>query len=375
MIKHRATHKDLNCDKCSDILPNHKALKTHLKKLHTSTTCEVCGMFFSQEENYKRHFQVQHVDKPKNEEIKCQKCNYVTFSNQNLKKHLWQFHTDNNDDEALAKRPETVRRDGTCSFVACPECNKEVAYSGYAQHFRDVHGKEAPTHKDRRQYVCDQCAKSFYSRTAFKRHLKKHENEPLVDPNQKYSCKTCELDFKSPANYVQHYRMAHKSMPPDLKELNIPHMICDQCPNVFFNDRTLKHHIRISHNVDGYKKKKNIIERTCPHCEKTFKCLISFKEHVKSKHEKDTPYKCDQCERAYGTIQVLRTHRRAMHQRVKCDQCGQEVCNTFLLKRHKASKHGIAPSENAFQCEYCPMYFDLASYLEKHMQKQHSEQM
>ena len=345
-----------------------------MKKNHMSVTCEICQMVFTKEGHYKIHFQVQHIDKPKNEEIKCEKCNFVTFSDHYLKKHLKEFHSDKNE-KIQAKRPETVRRDGTCNFVICPECNKEVAYSIYSMHFRDAHGREAPCHENRTQYVCDQCAKSFYSYNAFKRHIKKHNEPPPTKPKQTYTCKRCNDDFNSPSNYVQHYRLAHKSMPPDLKELKIPHIICDQCPNVFFNNYSLKHHIKSNHSLEGNKKVNKKIERSCPHCEKTFMNIVSWKEHVKSKHEKDTPFKCDQCERAYGTLQRLRTHKRAMHQRIKCDQCGQEVCNTFLLKRHKASKHGIAPTDTAFQCEYCPLYFEQAISLERHMQKQHLDRL
>ena len=68
----------------------------------------------------------------------------------------------------------------------------------------------------------------------------------------------------------------------------------------------------------------------------------------------------------------LKTHQRNMHQRIKCDECGQEICNTFILKRHKATVHGTRP-DDVFQCEYCPLFYNRASAREKHIQKQHSE--
>ena len=63
-----------------------------------------------------------------------------------------------------------------------------------------------------------------------------------------------------------------------------------------------------------------------------------------------------------------------MHQRIKCDQCGQEICNIFILKRHKASVHGITPSD-AFQCEYCPAFFEHMKAKDKHLAKHHVEKL
>ena len=67
-------------------------------------------------------------------------------------------------------------------------------------------------------------------------------------------------------------------------------------------------------------------------------------------------------------------HKKNMHQRIKCDQCGQEICNIFILKRHKASVHGITPSD-AFQCEYCPAFFEHMKAKDKHLAKHHVEKL
>ena len=55
---------------------------------------------------------------------------------------------------------------------------------------------------------------------------------------------------------------------------------------------------------------------------------------------------------------------------VKCDECGQEICNSFILKRHKATVHGTRPT-NVHQCDYCPLFYNRKSALDKHMVKHH----
>jgi len=44
----------------------------------------------------------------------------------------------------------------------------------------------------------------------------------------------------------------------------------------------------------------------------------------------------------------------------------KEICNSFILKRHKATVHGIKPKDD-FQCELCPMFFSYRSTLDKHI--------
>ena len=86
------------------------------------------------------------------------------------------------------------------------------------------------------------------------------------------------------------------------------------------------------------------------------------------------PYKCDSCHRSYGTMTSLRWHKKNMHERVKCEVCGQEICNGFMLKRHKASVHGIIPTD-AYQCEHCPMFFMKLQAKEKHIEKNHKNEV
>ena len=57
---------------------------------------------------------------------------------------------------------------------------------------------------------------------------------------------------------------------------------------------------------------------------------------------------------------------------MKCDICSQDICNSFILKRHKATVHGVKPSD-AISCDYCPMFFEIEGVYHKHMAKHHPE--
>ena len=91
-----------------------------------------------------------------------------------------------------------------------------------------------------------------------------------------------------------------------------------------------------------------------------------YREHVSAKHEKQTPFNCDECHRSFGTTRRLRNHKSLVHKRVKCEECGKEICNEFMLKRHKAIAHGIQPKD-VMQCEKCPLFFATQATLDKHI--------
>ena len=119
--------------------------------------------------------------------------------------------------------------------------------------------------------------------------------------------------------------------------------------------------------VDKSKRPK---EKKCPYCAKLFRRQKNFQEHIIVKHEKSATHKCDQCSQSFGYLSKLHDHQKQVHQRVKCEDCGKDVCNAFMLKRHRATVHGIKPIDS-HQCNQCPMFFTIRSSLDKHIAAKH----
>ena len=99
-----------------------------------------------------------------------------------------------------------------------------------------------------------------------------------------------------------------------------------------------------------------------------------MKEHVATKHENSFNFKCDQCDKKYGTHGALHCHKLLTHQKFTCDICGKVVVNKYQFTRHNAYKHNIYPKDS-LQCEHCPLFFTQESYREKHIAKQHPEKV
>ena len=153
---------------------------------------------------------------------------------------------------------------------------------------------------------------------------------------------------------------------PRSKNEKIGEYKCDKCPKIFQKSSTLAMHRHRTHNPN-FKPAQRI---KCQQCEKSYKNVTYMKEHVLRDHEKNTPFACEYCQRTFGLESTLKTHLVNTHTKVKCDECNQEICNAFLLKRHKAKVHGTK-STTAFQCQFCPMLYEQKGSLEKHILKTH----
>ena len=110
-------------------------------------------------------------------------------------------------------------------------------------------------------------------------------------------CHSCGEKFKAANFYIQHQQSVHGNLPPEYLDKEL--FVCDQCPQVFITKISLSMHVYNGQNAENKLKKKE--GKKCPYCEKRFQSYGNYLEHVKSKHEKKTPFHCDVCDRSYAT--------------------------------------------------------------------------
>lgn len=273
------------------------------------------------------------------------------------------------DQKTLPKKVEKKKLSKAKMIIRC-NCGETFnTKTRYKLHQRQVHGIVEPqplsSKKTQKVFICDKCGKRFYQRTKFESHVSSEDClQPAVSEKDP-KCKICGETFSGKSYYIQHYNQCHGTLPPEYND-SIQYL-CDQCPKVFTTKQGLRIHIQVTHNGKSQRKTINR-ERQCPHCDKSFIKHTNYREHIKAKHENSTPFKCDQCHRSYGTQVRLKSHVRQVHTRVRCEECNQEICNTFILKRHRATVHGIKP-DNTFQCDHCPLFYDSKTGLDRHMIK------
>jgi hypothetical protein len=343
---HHRSEDIYQCPTCSYSNELSKHLKRHIKKVHLGIRhpCPKCPKMIL-ETNLKQHLANMHsgiVDK----KFKCSfdGCDFKTHNYTSVYSHERQKHMQ-----------ETHK-------YRCDRCDKTYAFP----HGLKLHVES--THLGIRRYVCEKCGKGYQNKKMLDDHLAKPSC--TFSPSTLYKCDQCTSEFIKVHGFIKHYDQQHGGFPPNLK--TGPVHLCDSCPKIFLNPASLDKHRKHEHEGVPKVKKDRGPRMQCPHCDKRLLKGNNMEEHIRSKHEGNTPHECDECNRSFGTYGSLRAHKYNMHKRVKCDLCGQSLCNTFWLKRHKASAHGITPT-GSHQCEYCPLFFNSPGYKENHIKKQHAE--
>ena len=404
---HNPTNKIYKCPVCSKDFCSRKVLRTHQRTIHANIPCDVCSIIFDNPAKLNRHKEQKHPT-PK----KCEICSKIIVAN--IKRHIVDVHGDKSLEFFKCGQPN-------CSFSAkrksnlelhearcqkkkknytCKICSKLFPSSNahnesqYIKHYKTEHNDVPPEFKDKEQYLCSECPETFFNKNNLNGHVwSKHRktktyechtcqstfigrkdyvahckdvHDEIVSRTETIECQSCDETFIAANFYIQHHQSVHGGLPPEYLEKDL--FVCDQCPKVFISKISLSMHRHNAHNADNKLGKKDA--KKCPYCEKKFQTRANYNEHVKAKHEKNTPFKCDECDRSYGTNGKLLNHKKLVHQRVKCDECGKEICNSFILKRHKASVHGITPKD-AFQCEKCASFFSTQTSLDKHVNSKH----
>ena len=390
-IHNRTIHKNIPCDVCGIILDNPAKLKTHKRQKHpTPQKCEICG---TDQMNLKRHINNIHSITKR---FKCDQpnCSFSTTQNYNLDAHKKICQVSKKKEDYICKICRKIFPSSHLLFE-----------SQYIKHYKAEHNDIPPEFKDKEQYLCSECPEVYFNKNKFNAHVwKKHTvtsaksnkqnllkkiecskcqitvigrknyvahckdvHGEIISRVETIECHSCDEKFKAANFYIHHHQSVHGNLPPEYMGKKL--FVCDKCPQVFITNQALLMHTWKVHNTENKLKRKD--GKKCPYCEKRFQGDGNYLEHVKAKHEKNTPFKCDECDRSYGTNRKLVSHKEMVHRRVKCELCGKEICNSFLLKRHKSSVHGITPMD-AYQCEKCTSFFRTQTSLDKHVNSKHN---
>jgi len=111
-----------------------------------------------------------------------------------------------------------------------------------------------------------------------------------------------------------------------------------------------------ANNVDG--------EFRCNECDKIFTRLCYLKQHNKTFHNGEKPYKCGQCGKRFP-VEVLYQEHMAKHsgdKPYKCEVCPKQFNHKTDLRRHMCLHTGEKP----FSCEVCGKGFIREDRMVKH---------
>uniref|UniRef100_A0A1Q3F6E2 C2H2-type domain-containing protein n=1 Tax=Culex tarsalis TaxID=7177 RepID=A0A1Q3F6E2_CULTA len=255
--------------------------------------------------------------------------------------------------------------------------------------------------KNRKQYVCHVCNKTFMGTNDLRKHLRIHNDE------RPYACPHCDNRFRQAGCLKNHIASQHgtdtlytcdlcSKMFPIKERLRL-HMrvhtgekpyTCSMCPKTFARGGQLTQHLA-THN--GIRKHK------CQHCPSAFSCAANLKMHLKS-HMDIRDYTCHICGKGFYRPDALKKHLLCYHANLKAFHC--TICNKMFkghlpqhMRTHKMIRpHGCAvcgavfsqrsqlvvhqrihTGERPYRCQVCWQAFAHSSVLKLHIRKHTGE--
>ena len=132
---------------------------------------------------------------------------------------------------------------------------------------------------------------------------------------------------------------------------------------------TLKDGLK-NHLRDVHEGNKPLPSQQCPFCDKKLFRKDKLNDHISSVHEKEKLNQCDTCKCFFSNKQHLKRHIETVHEKkkpFKCSTCEKCFSQTHVLNRHIKTVH----EGILFECSICVARFSRKDKLKKHMDERH----
>ncbi|XP_062538418.1 transcription factor grauzone-like [Armigeres subalbatus] len=308
-------HVKYICEICGMNCPTFTLFQKHSKVAHEIQGCiTCCGTRYHKKVRLLEH--VQRLQDPNC--FKCDICNKSFVNSRGIRRHKEEMHV---PDElriyGCDRCPKRFTKKSQLAYhlkghdtldnesAKCPQCERTFQTESQLKvHIKIRHTR--PT-----DFICDVCAKGFYSKAEFQRHKKQHEMRP---EELRVQCDICQMWLKNALCWRKHYRR-HNQGPT----------ACDLCGHISPNATALTSHKRHRHRTER--------NHTCQECGKQFKRPLGLREHMAS-HTGEALYTCSFCDKTFNSNANMFSHRKKMHPKEWLEQ------RTAQLE----AQRGVAPA-------------------------------
>ena len=204
--------------------------------------------------------------------------------------------------------------------AACPHCPE--TYLGMKEYKQHIARNHSP-------HVCDVCGDSFTQGQALSKH------KETVHDGVKRTCPYCGVKISA---LISHIKWVHEGK----------WEYCSACDYKTRRPGQLQRHFRAVHTSDTL--------TACDVCGGMFKRID---RHLANTSCGGTPrkrYKCDQCEKDFGTKERLGEHIKNIHEQIRdkhCPHCSYTTYKQYNLKLHVSKMHMGGVGMVKMQCPFC----------------------
>ena len=206
---------------------------------------------------------------------------------------------------------------------------------------------------------------TFVGRSCQRHKLSSHSEK------HNFACDQCDFKTTHEFQLTRHKKRIH------LKERTF---VCDICSKCFFDNYTLKNHLKthVQHEDDTDSKVTDC-GVTCETCGKKVTRSM-FKDHCYHEHPTEENIaaieaKCDKCQRTFENATMLNDHlvicESSNKKSLKCEQCagGSSIVwhSSIALRKHLAETHKMLKSV----CDICGALFSFFHTLKQHEKRVH----
>ncbi|CAH2217572.1 jg444 [Pararge aegeria aegeria] len=232
VIPFKLTPKTFECQVCKCNFETFGSIERHMNVHYRNYICEECGTGYATKSRLKAHSK-QHIGGS----FQCETCKKVYTTPMKLKNHVDVVHKmvkrfkctkcDERFTEYFKRQKHMVEKHGLAKLeYKCNVCDKTFD----RRYILSTHMKR--DHLEQRDYQCEMCSYTCFTRNELKFHMIKHNGERI------FECSVCKKSYARKKTLREHMRI----------HTNDRRYVCKVCGQAFVQNCSLKGHIKTHHS-------------------------------------------------------------------------------------------------------------------------------